>query len=133
LRTAQDRITELTTRQRYDGSGLVVMLKSVDGYFDYEVNLHVDTGETKMLPWVDMWKLNLKKNSGNQKIIVPPELASGKLVEARIVTECVIMKGKYNGEDPDELIKQAESLVGKWICGKQVTKPDGNYKGMESR
>jgi hypothetical protein len=123
MRTAQDRITELTTRQRYDGSSMTIQLISKKGYFDYELYLTMATDEKRMLPWIDWHLFKLKRNTGGQKIQFPSDYADGKMVEATIDKQVVILTGKYNGEDPDELIAQAEKIVGKWSCGKQVRSP----------
>jgi len=111
MRTAQDRITELTTRQRYDGSSMVIKLHAIKGYFDYEIYLIKEVDVKIKLP-VGKGGLTLQKKN------------EGEIYESSIDQNVVIMKGKYNGEDPEELFRQAESLVGKWICGKQITKPN---------
>lgn len=124
--TPQQRIKELQTRQRWDGQDMIVSLFSVNGYFDYEVTMDIVTDETKMLPWVDTWKLNLSKgNIGGQKLPVSEEHFDGRIVLARIVRRFVIITGKYNGEDPVDLIANAEKIVGKWKCGEQIQKPLG--------
>lgn len=124
--TPQQRIKELQTRQRWDGPDMTVSLFSVNGYFDYEVTLDIITDEKKMLPWVDIWKMNLKRNNvGGQKLPVSEKDFDGRMVKARIVRRCVIMTGKYKGEDPQDLIANAEKIVGKWRCGEQIQKPMG--------
>lgn len=124
--TPKQRINEFTKRQRWDGSDMIATLFSVNGYFDYEVTLDIVTDETKMLPWVDIWKLNLKRNNvGGQTLPVSEKDFDGRIVKARIVRRCVIITGKYNGEDPVDLIASAEKIVGKWKCGEQIQKPMG--------
>jgi hypothetical protein len=128
--TPEQRIKELRTRQKYEDKGFSVNLYAVKGYFDYNVSLSIDTDETRMLPWVDFWKLKTSKNTGNQKFEVTPDCYDGRKVEAIIVLQFVVISGKYNGEDPDELIAKAESIVGKWHAGKQIQKPIGNGGGI---
>jgi len=110
MRTAKERINELTKRQRYDGSSMVIKLHSVNGYFHYEIYLIKEVDVKIKLP-VGKGGLTLQRKN------------EGEIFESSIDQNVVIMKGKYNGEDPEELFKQAESLVGKWICGKQVRSP----------
>lgn len=123
MTTPAHRINELQKRQRYDGSSMFVRLFAVDGYFHYEVCLDISTDETTVFPWVDFWKLNLKKNTGGQKIPIPENHPDAKLVQANIERQCVIMTGKYEGQDPEDFLKFAETVVGKWKCGKQIKSP----------
>uniref|UniRef100_A0AAT9J7J5 ORF20 n=1 Tax=Nitrosopumilaceae spindle-shaped virus TaxID=3065433 RepID=A0AAT9J7J5_9VIRU len=44
MQTAQDRITELTTRQVFYGSSLVIKLNAVNGKFNYKVYTWIDQG-----------------------------------------------------------------------------------------
>lgn len=122
--TPAKRIKELQTRQLYVGSSMAVKLYAVNGYFHYQVLLTVDTDEKKSLAWIDIWEMNLKRNNiGGQKIPVIETDYNDDFVKASTSKKYVILDAKYNGEDPNELLGDAERIVGKWKCGKQIQRP----------
>jgi hypothetical protein len=124
MTTPAKRIKELRSRQLYIGSSMAVKLIAVEGYFHYQVLLTIDTKETKVAPWVETWKMNLKRNNiGGQKLPVIETYGKKDFVQASISTKYNVIEGKYNGEDPQDLIDKAEKIVGKWKLGKQVRPP----------
>jgi hypothetical protein len=123
MTTAQHRINEFQKRQRYDYQGMVASLITKNGYFHYEVTLDIETDEKLKLTWVEMWKMKVKAGGGKKLPEPSKENSDGKLYETTLVRQCVLLTGKYNGEDPEALIKEAEKLVGVWQCGVQIKKP----------
>lgn len=109
--TPQKRIKELRTRQIWNGSSMYVKLNAVKGYWYYTVYLIAETNEKRLL-----------KVGGEHGLTIQRK-AVGEMFESSIDGEHLILRGKYNGEDPDELIVNAEKIVGKWQCGKQIRIP----------
>ncbi len=88
-----------------------VRLSSVNGKWNYNVVLHVETNERKIM-----------KVGGKYGLCIQNK-AVGELHPAVVDGKFIVIQGKYEGEDPEELIRQAEVIVGKWKCGIQVRKP----------
>lgn len=109
--TPKQRINELIKRQRFDGSSMFVRLNAVDGKWFYSVILIVETDEKKKLPVGGKYGLCIQRKE------------VGEIVDATVDGKYVIMTGKYNLDDPEDLMANAEKIVGKWKCGKQVMKP----------
>lgn len=81
--TPQSRINELTSRQVFYGSSIVIKLNAVNGKWFYKSYLWSNHDECE--------------------------------------NKSVIKQGKYNGEDPEELIKQIQTEIGVYRLGKPRT------------
>jgi len=109
--TPAQRIHELTTRQRWDSSSMSVRLNSVKGKWHYNVILFVETDIKKPM-----------KVGGKHGLCIQRK-EPGETYVATVDRKDIVIQGKYNGEDPEELIAKAEAIVGKWQCGRQIRKP----------
>jgi len=107
----EKRIKELTTRQRWDASSMSVRLNAVNGKWFYNVVLYVETDEKKI------------RVVGGEHGLCIQNKKVGELYPSVVDRKDIVLTGKYNGEDPEELIKKAEAIVGKWHCGRQIKKP----------
>jgi hypothetical protein len=107
----EQRIKELRTRQKYDASSMVINLHKIKGVFVYEVYL---------------WKArNEVRNLKTEKDLIIPRKKAGEMVQSSIENKQLILQGKWNNEDPEDLIAEAESIVGKWNCGRQYQLSQG--------
>ena len=102
--TPEQRIKEFKTRQIFYGSSMVAKLNKINGESFYSVYL-----------WHDP----------DVRTTLPKDTPEGDRKPARIDNKFPILTGKYQNEDPEELFKQAERLVGKWHCGRQYQLPQG--------
>jgi len=116
--TPEKRIKELRTRQQYDGSSMYIKLNKIKGKFHYRVYLIVGTGRKKVMLVGGEYGLTVERKQ------------VGELHEAFIDGKHIVLEGKYAGQDPEDLFVDAEKLVGKWHCGKQIEKPMGNGGGL---
>jgi hypothetical protein len=111
--TPEQRIKELRTLQQWKGSSMYVKLKKVKGKFHYHVYLVVGTGRKKVMPVGGEYGLAVERKQ------------VGELHEAFIDGKYLVLEGNYTGQDPEDLLREAELIVGKWHCGKQIEKPRG--------
>src|SRR5690348_1569275 len=104
----EQRKHEFKTRQVWYGSSMVAKLNSVDGHFIYSVYL---------------W------NDPDIRTTLPKDSPEGERRPVKIENKFLVLANKYQDEDPEDLFKLAEKIVGKWHCGRQYQQPTDMITG----